>query len=72
VLVTGVVEGEDAPSTWAVRYETSTTELAMEWATACQRAALVAMSRPGQYLLEIDYEGYGTAGSTCRLSRATP
>ena len=70
VLVTGIVQGEAAPSTWAVRAYSSTEATA--WAAICQRSALLAMSKPGQYLLEIQYLSSTYGGSVCKLSRVTP
>ncbi len=72
VIVTGIVQGEEAASTWAVQYVNASTGVdAEEFAAACQRAALIAMSKPGQYLLEIQYYASGY-GSICKLSRVTP
>jgi hypothetical protein len=69
VIVTGIVQGEEAPSTWAAAYSSST---GVDFVAACQRNALIAMAKPGQYLLEIQYLSSTSGGSVCKLSRATP
>lgn len=71
VIVTGIVQGDQAASTWAVQYYLASTGVdAASFASACQRDALIAMAKPGQYLLEIQYAG--AYGSICKLSRVTP
>ncbi len=69
IVVTGIVEGEQAPSTWAASAASTTTP--MEWASACQRSALIAMAKPGQYRLEIK-ASTGYTIPVCKLSRVAP
>jgi hypothetical protein len=69
VSVTGIVQGEQAPSSWRVGYSGSGDSNG--WAAMCQRNALLAMMKPGQYLLEIGVPGYYSA-SICKLTRVNP
>jgi hypothetical protein len=68
VIVTGVVEGETVPSTWAARPYTSD---GGQFADTCSRHALLAMAKPGQYLLEIN-SGSTSVYATCKLIRVSP
>jgi hypothetical protein len=69
LVVTGVVDGEQAATQWRLRSGSSAADPAV--LDACHRAALVAMAKPGAYRLTLA-DG-GTYGSrTCVLSRATP
>lgn len=71
--VTGVVQGESTPSTWRTALSSSgTTDVSAraEWLSMCHRSALVAMARPGQYLLEIFYADYDRC--RCKLIRVNP
>jgi hypothetical protein len=73
VEVTGIVQGESTPSTWRTyTYSTVTTVDSTGWAAMCQRNALLAMSKPGQYLLEIYFSGSISAPSYCKLTRVNP
>jgi hypothetical protein len=69
VVVTGVLQGESAPSSWRVYGHYSNDYVG--WAALCQRSALMAMASPGKYLLEIRQTG-NYDGSTCTLSRVNP
>jgi len=67
--ITGVVQGEAAPSVWGVYWTAGGDPTG--WAAMCQRNALLALSKPGQFLLEIKWGGSsGTA--VCKLTRVTP
>ncbi len=70
VNITGVVQGEAAPSSFYVQQYPSTGEPNV-FAQNCQQQALLAMAKPGQYLFEIR-QGSGTSSSTCKLTRVTP
>jgi hypothetical protein len=67
VTITGIIQGEAVPSSYWVQ---STIADSMGFAHACQQQALLAMSKPGQYLLEIYYAANPL--SSCKLSRVTP
>jgi hypothetical protein len=69
VAVTGIVQGEQAPSSWKVNYSGSAE--ANGWAAMCQRSALIAMSKPGQYLLEIGVPS-SLSAPVCTLTRVNP
>lgn len=68
--VTGIVQGESAPTTYSFNYGDDRTFfiVALE---ACHRNALVAMSKPGQFRLELRLGQYYEPPS-CKLIRATP
>jgi hypothetical protein len=66
VLITGIVQGEAAPSTWIVQGHDSAVGAGL--AAMCERSALLAMSRPGQYLLEV-FSGTATNRPYCKLIR---
>jgi hypothetical protein len=66
VVVTGIVQGETAPTTWYVSKDSDT----FGFAENCQRVALLAMAKPGQYLLEIKQPSYNTP--VCKLTRVVP
>jgi hypothetical protein len=70
MAVTGVLQGEAAPSTWLINLGATATAT-YDLANTCQRAAYLAMSRPGGYLLEI-YNGTATTQAYCKLTRVTP
>jgi hypothetical protein len=69
VVVTGIVQGDAAPSTYAVMSVSSANTYA--FVPNCQQQALLAMAKPGQYLLEIFYGGSYYA-SSCKLTRVNP
>ena len=66
VVVTGIVQGQTVASQWYASQSTDT----YGWAQNCQRAALLAMAKPGQYLLEIRTSGGYAA--VCKLTRVAP
>jgi len=66
--ITGVLQGEAQPSTLAFNwYYTSTSSLREE----CHRAALLAMTKPGQYLFQVR-QTYAGSLPTCKLTRVNP
>lgn len=69
LIVTGVVQGEGAASSWAVTYS-STASDTVGWAAMCQRSALLALARPGEYLLTIHQ--FAGGAPICKLTRASP
>lgn len=72
VTVQGVQQGQETPSAVTFSYyiysgSTSDHHRSFE---RCERLALLAMSKPGQYLLEVRQEGGGsTPHLGCRLTR---
>lgn len=85
VEVTGVIQGESAPRTVRLNYNprlsssSSGTDVISSNRTfeRCERLALLALSKPGQYLLEMRQEREGSgAGSIyyigCKLTRRVP
>ncbi|WP_243338149.1 hypothetical protein [Anaeromyxobacter soli] len=68
IKVTGVVDGESAPQTVTMTLSNSS---GVDSVAACERLALLAMTRPGQFLFEI--QGSTTYNlNVCKLARATP
>ncbi|WP_242339853.1 MULTISPECIES: hypothetical protein [unclassified Anaeromyxobacter] len=68
IKVTGVVDGESAPQTVTMTLSSSS---GVDSVAACERLALLAMTRPGQFLFEI--QGSTTYNlNVCKLARATP
>ncbi len=77
LVVTGVADGDAAPSTRYVFFDLASTygEIAAPNLEACERFALAAMERPGRYRLEVTQgrSPYNPpAASGCRLVRAAP
>lgn len=78
IVVTGILEGESAPverfKSVAVAGAGSDLSSAVSAAQNCQRLALMAMAKPGQYRFEMvdvpaPLYGYETR---CKLSRVVP
>lgn len=72
VDVTGVVQGDAVPSTWRAYFLNTTNSdqsAAAAYAANCQRAAFLAMSRPGQYLFELFSNGGSPPHPYCKLTR---
>lgn len=68
VQVTGIVQGESAPRTVTLTYYLSDNSL--RTLEPCERMVLLAMSRPGQYFLEMRQEGFlGEPFIGCKLTR---
>ena len=66
--ITGILQGEAQPSTVAFNWLYSST---FSFREECQRAALLAMTKPGQYLFEVRQK-YAGALPTCKLTRVNP
>ncbi len=69
VLVTGVQQGETAASTASV-YCASNAECPKQL-EGCTKLAMLALSKPGQYVFEIEKQSY-TSFDRCTLRRAAP
>ena len=71
VAVTGVLQGEQEPSTIVFRYSTSTSSSYENARTfeRCERFALLVMNKPGQYLLEVRQEYGSPLLMGCKLTR---
>lgn len=69
LTITGVVQGEQAASTKAFNINSGSSGSEAAHVETCHRLALMVMSKPGQYVLELTYYSYLT---TCKLSRVTP
>lgn len=65
--ITGIVEGEAAPRTVAFYF--ASTHFRQE---SCERLVLLAMEKPGQYLLTMQNQTYSSSDANCSLSRANP
>jgi hypothetical protein len=71
VIITGIIQGEAAPSSyWVMNGTYPDYAASMGFAQACQQQALLAMSKPGQYLLELIQ--VSSSVGHCKLSRVTP
>lgn len=72
VLVKGIVEGETTASEWAVTLSAviDRSEKAV-FAANCERLGLLALAKPGQYVLRI-FDGGSSGYSYCRLERVAP
>ncbi|HSD22506.1 MAG TPA: hypothetical protein VLC54_20820 [Anaeromyxobacter sp.] len=68
VRVTGVVDGESAARTVTASFYSGTTSV--DQVAACERLALLAMTRPGQFRFEILQASSSTV--VCKLARVTP
>ncbi|WP_164015853.1 hypothetical protein [Pyxidicoccus trucidator] len=69
IEVTGILQGESAPRTLFFSYNLSTTAFDVgQHVARCDRLALLAMNKPGLYLLTMVQNG-STFAPTCRLTR---
>jgi hypothetical protein len=68
VTITGIVQGEATPSTFYVQGPSNSIADPNVFAQSCQQQALLAMAKPGQYLLTI----YASTSPSCQLTRVTP
>lgn len=68
--VTGILQGEAAPTTRTFLIPIPGDGSGVSRTQSCERKALLVMSKPGQYLLEIRQPVYYSLG--CRLTRVTP
>lgn len=72
LTVQGVQQGQETPSsvTFGYTINSSSTSDHPRSFERCERLALLAMSKPGQYLLEVRQENYfSTLNIGCRLTR---
>jgi hypothetical protein len=67
--VTGILVGESAPVE-KIFVVSTTSARQLDVAAQCERMAMLSMSRPGYYLLEISLGNYSYPA--CKLSRAVP
>lgn len=68
--VTGILQGEATPGTRS--FAPYSIDAHWMWMVGdCERKALLAMAKPGQYLLRIERED-GWVSFTCTLARAAP
>ncbi|MCE9673638.1 hypothetical protein LY474_38125 [Myxococcus stipitatus] len=69
--VTGVLRGETVPRSFTFSYYAGTTSGdSINLASRCDRLALLAMARPGVFLLEMVHNGSNLSSpSSCRLIR---
>lgn len=73
LVVVGVVEGEAGPSEWgiAMSYSSADSTPAYGQLEACQRLALLAMSKPGAFRLSLRKPD-AWAAPVCTLARVVP
>jgi outer membrane lipoprotein-sorting protein len=73
VKVTGVLDGESAAKTITVSFYVGSSSGTVDQVTACERLALLAMTRPGQFRFEIEGSaGGGYTVAACKLARVMP
>jgi hypothetical protein len=75
IHVTGILKGEATPSTHGAQfyYLSGNYAYAAQMIAACERKALLAMSKPGQYQLVLqDGPSAGSLESSCTLTRVNP
>jgi hypothetical protein len=68
LTITGILQGEAQPSTLAFAWTYSSTYSFRE---ECQRAALLVMTKPGQYLFQVR-QNYAGSLPICKLTRVNP
>lgn len=69
VRVTGILDGESAVQTVTATFSLGSSTV--DQVAACERLALLAMTRPGQFRFEIQAGATYSAG-VCKLARVTP
>ncbi|MFY0572243.1 hypothetical protein ACN28E_51580 [Archangium lansingense] len=70
--VTGIIQGEAAPRTIAIPPSTNANTTYDVRVRSCERLALIAMSKPGQYFFEVrrgSSSVYGQPLQGCKLTR---
>jgi hypothetical protein len=73
LYVTGVVTGEAAASERGFTFYTTTGQTSYSLRESCERLALVAMAKPGQYTFEIaGYSATNGSNAKCKLTRVSP
>jgi hypothetical protein len=73
LAVTGIVSGESTPRAISAHLYVQSRGALPQLLESCERYALVMMSKPGRYLLELTTPGSTaqyTVVSNCRLKRA--
>jgi hypothetical protein len=68
ISITGIVEDEASPRTLTFYFSTSSTAYSLQ--QACERLGLLAMAKPGQYVLEV--QQVSSLSVKCTLARAAP
>ncbi len=69
--ITGIQEGQATASEVTLYYSYSVA-YALASCEACERKALLAMNKPGQYVFEAAYLGTLLSNPTCKLTRVNP
>jgi hypothetical protein len=71
LYVTGILEGEATATEHYISLSTSSSS-GIDPLASCQRLAMLAMAKPGQFVLRLatPVDAYSTA--TCQLTRVTP
>ncbi len=69
--ITGILQGEAAPVQKYVMFSSASYGDAVAQVAACERKALMAMAKPGQYLLAV-HDGGSFRVTTCTLTRVNP
>ncbi|MCP3104379.1 hypothetical protein LZ198_36500 [Myxococcus sp. K15C18031901] len=70
VELTGILEGESTPRTIRFYYASGNSSTdSSQHMSRCDRMALLAMNKPGLYLLELVQLDYTPNQTTCRLTR---
>ncbi len=70
LTITGVKEGDAVASDYAVSFSSSSPASNQALFEACERKAMLAMTKPGAYRLELWREPYGYP--LCKLARVNP
>jgi hypothetical protein len=70
--VTGVIDGESEARAITFTFSTSSSTTSRDDVAACQRLALLAMTRPGQFRFEVAGGTTSYQYPACKLSRVTP
>lgn len=69
VTITGILQGEATPRILKFRSDVGYTAT-LELGRSCERLSLLAMMKPGQYLLEVRFDSaYDNVLMGCRLAR---
>jgi hypothetical protein len=72
LVLTGIVSGEPAPRTLTIDFYSPGSSYSTPEADHCERYALMAMSRPGRYSLDVfvrGVQGDVTVAFWCKLKR---
>lgn len=70
LYVTGILEGGANPVEVSLQFSSSAAPI--DNLAGCQRSALLAMERPGQYKLQLSRQLSSTGYPYCRLVRVNP